>query len=102
MDLAHLGGAPRGAAKSTGDKLWKYNWDDDDIEDDFTMQLRCIGIDAALTGRVLTNPWFTDPVDVASLITAIDELIASIKNVPSSPTTRRPSRGMWTAPPAVG
>ena len=38
-DLAHLGGAP-GAAKSGGDKLWEDNWDDDDIEDDFSVQLR--------------------------------------------------------------
>ncbi|KAF6760392.1 cellobiose dehydrogenase [Ephemerocybe angulata] len=41
-----------------------------------------IGIDAALTGRALTNPWFTDPVDKASLITGINELVSSIKNVP--------------------
>ena len=40
-DLAHLGGAPPGAAKSGGDKLWEDNWDDDDIEDDFSVQLRC-------------------------------------------------------------
>ncbi|KAH9928336.1 DSS1/SEM1 family-domain-containing protein [Fomitopsis serialis] len=39
-DLAHLGGAPPGAAKSGGDKLWEDNWDDDDIEDDFSVQLR--------------------------------------------------------------
>ncbi|KAJ2918875.1 hypothetical protein MD484_g1517, partial [Candolleomyces efflorescens] len=39
-DLAHLGGAPPGAAKSSGDKLWEDNWDDDDIEDDFSVQLR--------------------------------------------------------------
>ncbi|KAF6750115.1 hypothetical protein DFP72DRAFT_1072466 [Ephemerocybe angulata] len=31
-----------GAAKSTGDKLWKYNWDDDDIKEDFSMQLRLV------------------------------------------------------------
>ena len=30
-----------GAAKSGGDKLWEDNWDDDDIEDDFSVQLRC-------------------------------------------------------------
>lgn len=41
-DLAHLGGAPPGAAKSGGDKLWEDNWDDDDIEDDFSVQLRCV------------------------------------------------------------
>ncbi|KXN88498.1 hypothetical protein AN958_07164 [Leucoagaricus sp. SymC.cos] len=39
-DLAHLGGAAPGAAKSGGDKLWEDNWDDDDIEDDFSAQLR--------------------------------------------------------------
>lgn len=39
-DLAHLGGAVPGAAKSGGDKLWEDNWDDDDIEDEFSMQLR--------------------------------------------------------------
>ncbi|KAF5392348.1 hypothetical protein D9757_001444 [Collybiopsis confluens] len=39
-DLAHLGGTVPGAAKSGGDKLWEDNWDDDDIEDEFSMQLR--------------------------------------------------------------
>ena len=28
-----------GAAKSDGDKLWEDNWDDDDIEDDFSVQV---------------------------------------------------------------
>ena len=41
-DLAHLGGKAPGAAKSGGDKLWEDNWDDDDIEDDFSVQLRCV------------------------------------------------------------
>lgn len=41
-DLAHLAGAPPGAAKSGGDKLWEDNWDDDDIEDEFSVQLRCV------------------------------------------------------------
>lgn len=41
-DLAHLGGAAPGAAKSGGDKLWEDNWDDDDIEDEFSMQLRWV------------------------------------------------------------
>ena len=40
-DLAHLGGTAPGAAKSGGDKLWEDNWDADDIEDDFSVQLRC-------------------------------------------------------------
>lgn len=39
-DLAHLGGVAPGAAKSGGDKLWEDNWDDDDIEDEFSVQLR--------------------------------------------------------------
>lgn len=41
-DLAHLGGAAPGAAKSGGDKLWEDNWDDDDVEDDFSVQLRYV------------------------------------------------------------
>lgn len=41
-----------------------------------------IGIDAALTGRALENPWFVDPVDKESLIEGIKELVGSIKNVP--------------------
>jgi len=39
-DLAHLGGAAPGAAKSGGDRLWEDNWDDDDVEDPFSAQLR--------------------------------------------------------------
>lgn len=42
--MAHLGGAAPGAAKSSGDKLWEDNWDDDDIEDDFSVQLRCVSL----------------------------------------------------------
>jgi len=38
--LAHLGGTAPGAAKSGGDNLWEDNWDDDDIEDEFSVQLR--------------------------------------------------------------
>lgn len=41
-DLAHLGGTTPGAAKSGGDKLWEDNWDDDDIEDEFSVQLRSV------------------------------------------------------------
>jgi len=39
-DLANLANA--GAAGSTGggDKLWEDNWDDDDIEEEFSTQLR--------------------------------------------------------------
>ncbi|KAF8501263.1 DSS1/SEM1 family-domain-containing protein [Gautieria morchelliformis] len=36
-NLAHLNGS--GAAVAT-DKLWEDNWDDDDIEDEFSLQLR--------------------------------------------------------------
>jgi len=43
-DLAHLGGAAPGAAKSGGDKLWEDNWDDDDVEDEFSVQLRCVWV----------------------------------------------------------
>ncbi|TFK24448.1 hypothetical protein FA15DRAFT_592351 [Coprinopsis marcescibilis] len=39
-DLAHLGGVAPGTGKSGGDKLWEDNWDDDDIEEDFSVQLR--------------------------------------------------------------
>ena len=39
-DLVHLGGPQPGAAKSGGDKLWEDNWDDDDIEEEFSVQLR--------------------------------------------------------------
>ncbi|KAF9266481.1 hypothetical protein L218DRAFT_1074925 [Marasmius fiardii PR-910] len=37
--LVGSGQAP-GAAKSGADKLWEDNWDDDDIEEDFSVQLR--------------------------------------------------------------
>ena len=47
-DLAHLGGAAPGAAKSGGDKLWEDNWDDDDVEDDFSAQLRYVFIFSCL------------------------------------------------------
>ncbi|KAI0294414.1 DSS1/SEM1 family-domain-containing protein [Russula brevipes] len=39
-DLSHLGGVTPGVAKSEGDKLWEDNWDDDDIEEEFSVQLR--------------------------------------------------------------
>jgi len=35
-DLAQLGSSDQHG----GDKLWEDNWDDDDIEDDFSVQLR--------------------------------------------------------------
>lgn len=31
-----------GDVKSSGDNLWEDNWDDDDIEDDFSVQLRSV------------------------------------------------------------
>ncbi len=37
-----MGGTAPGEAKSGGDKLWEDNWDDDDIEDDFSVQLRSV------------------------------------------------------------
>ena len=52
-NLAHLGGAAPGSAKSKGDKLWEDNWDDDDIEDDFSVQLRCVACNSA-------QAYFTD------------------------------------------
>lgn len=39
-ELLNLKGGPPGAAKSGGDRLWEDNWDDDDIEEDFNLQLR--------------------------------------------------------------
>jgi hypothetical protein len=43
-DMAQLGGAAPGAAASGGNKLWEDNWDDDDIEEEFSIQLRCVQI----------------------------------------------------------
>ncbi|KAF7341559.1 Carbohydrate-binding module 1 protein [Mycena sanguinolenta] len=41
-----------------------------------------IGIDANLNGVPLVQPYFTDSVDEATLVTAINDVIASVKNVP--------------------
>jgi len=41
-----------------------------------------IGIDAALTARALTNPWFTDPIDKEVLIQGITTLLSTMNNVP--------------------
>ncbi|TDL20751.1 hypothetical protein BD410DRAFT_790402 [Rickenella mellea] len=38
-ELANLGGANPGDVRD-GDKLWEDNWDDDDVEDEFSVQLR--------------------------------------------------------------
>ena len=39
-DLANLSGAGATGPAAGGDKLWEDNWDDDDIEDEFSTQLR--------------------------------------------------------------
>jgi len=39
-DLANLGGAGGPGSAAAGDKLWEDNWDDDDIEEEFSTQLR--------------------------------------------------------------
>ncbi|KAJ7732622.1 hypothetical protein B0H14DRAFT_520117 [Mycena olivaceomarginata] len=40
-----------------------------------------IGVDANLNGVPLVQPYLTDPVDEATLVTAINDVIASVKNV---------------------
>lgn len=40
-----------------------------------------IGIDNTLYGKVLTNPWFQDPVDKAVLITGINNLLSTMSSV---------------------
>ena len=40
-DIASLtNSGPSGANKAAPDNLWEDNWDDDDVEDDFSKQLR--------------------------------------------------------------
>jgi hypothetical protein len=39
-DLATLSGAGSAGSAVGGDKLWEDNWDDDDIEEEFSTQLR--------------------------------------------------------------
>ncbi|KAJ6483504.1 hypothetical protein C8R47DRAFT_1217585 [Mycena vitilis] len=41
-----------------------------------------IGVDANMNAVPLVQPYFTDPVDEATLVTAIKDVIASVKNVP--------------------
>ena len=41
-DLKGTTGTVPATAKAAADKLWEDNWDDDDIEDDFSVQLRCV------------------------------------------------------------
>ncbi|CAE6427415.1 unnamed protein product [Rhizoctonia solani] len=42
-DIANLTSASSGGTKSSADNLWEDNWDDDDVEDDFSKQLRLMG-----------------------------------------------------------
>lgn len=39
-DLANLANAGSAGSAAAGDKLWEDNWDDDDIEEEFSTQLR--------------------------------------------------------------
>ncbi|KAJ7779829.1 hypothetical protein B0H16DRAFT_726606 [Mycena metata] len=41
-----------------------------------------LGIDNDLNGVPLVQPYFTDPADESTLVTAINDVIASVKNVP--------------------
>ncbi|KAH7920130.1 hypothetical protein BV22DRAFT_823461 [Leucogyrophana mollusca] len=41
-----------------------------------------IGIDAALRAQPIVNPWFTDPVDKSTLITALNDIVSNINTVP--------------------
>ena len=41
-DLANLSGAGSAGSAAGGDKLWEDNWDDDDIEEEFSTQLRFV------------------------------------------------------------
>lgn len=41
-DLANLAGAGSAGSAAGGDKLWEDNWDDDDIEEEFSTQLRFV------------------------------------------------------------
>ena len=41
-DLANLAGAGAAGSAAGGDKLWEDNWDDDDIEEEFSTQLRFV------------------------------------------------------------
>ncbi|KAF9646667.1 hypothetical protein BDM02DRAFT_3262147 [Thelephora ganbajun] len=56
-DLANLAGAGVAGSAAGGDKLWEDNWGDDDIEGEFSTQLRKDKIEirrnAALTARLI-------------------------------------------------
>ena len=43
-DLANLGGPGAAGSAAAGDKLWEDNWDDDDIEEEFSTQLRSFAL----------------------------------------------------------
>ncbi|KAG9018158.1 hypothetical protein FRB90_012066 [Tulasnella sp. 427] len=40
-----------------------------------------IGVDSTMYGKVITNPWFQDPVDKAVLITGINNLLSTMSSV---------------------
>lgn len=42
-----------GSARAGGDHLWEDNWDDDDIEDDFSVALRYVS--AAMRAETYTS-----------------------------------------------
>lgn len=42
-----------------------------------------IGIDASMRGQVITDPWLTDPVDKAVLVTAVTDLLSTYKQIPN-------------------
>ena len=37
-----------------------------------------IGVDAALRGQALTNPWFTDPADKTILVQALKDVVSTM------------------------
>jgi cellobiose dehydrogenase (acceptor) len=41
-----------------------------------------VGIDAALTARVLDSPWYTDAADKSAHLDFINELVNNISSVP--------------------
>ena len=44
-------------AGGPGDHLWEDNWDDDDIEDDFTKQLRWVLVCQQHSSREFSGGW---------------------------------------------
>ena len=43
-----------GSARSGGNHLWEDNWDDDDIEDDFSVALRYVALNRQLNPSIDT------------------------------------------------